>query len=97
QSALHALAARNIEIPTLTADWPTRVEAMLAATPARSGTVTLPFPPTSDRSLASEAPAGVVIEGFFPPDAALAAWRATSLGLDAFRAPICIVQADPIE
>ena len=97
RSALDALASRGSQIPDLPADWPARVGAMLAAMPTPSATITLPFPPTSERSLASEAPAGVVIEGFLPPDAAITAWRATSLGLDAFRTPVLIVQADPIE
>jgi len=95
---LDLLAARadaSLKIPP---DWAVRIGACPDA-PSRHSTTpgALPFPPTTRRTLASEAPAGIVIEGFNPPPVALAAWRATRDGADAYRAPICILQADPIE
>jgi hypothetical protein len=83
-------------MPTLPAEWPARVEAALASVTVSPPAPTLPFAPTTTRTLASEAPAGVVIEGFAHPGAALAARHSTSLGADAFRTPISIVEPDPI-
>lgn len=95
-AALDILRARSIRVPDLPPDWHARVRTG-AATAHPSLRIELPFPPTSGSTLASEAPAGVVIEGFHHPKVATAAWKATSLGADAFRAPVVILQADPVE
>lgn len=95
-AALEILRARSIRVPDLPPDWHSRVRTRAAAAPPPLR-IELPFPPTTDATLASEAPAGMVIEGFHHPEVATAAWKATTLGADAFRAPLLLVQADPVE